>query len=161
MQISRKNEELFWIKTKEGLIQISEKGVDIDGLLFSGPGEYERKGIFVEGIAPDSVGTIFVIHSEDINICYAAGISSTLSNEAVKTLGDIDLLILSIGGDKLNPKDAEKTVSTIDPRVVIPAYVSPEINLESALGIKAETLDSYKLKRSDLPVEDRKLVIIS
>ncbi len=161
MQISKKNEELFLIKTKEGLIQISEKGVDIDGLLFSGPGEYERKGIFVEGIAPDSVGTIFVIHSEDINICYAAGINSTLSNEAVKTLGDVDLLILSIGNNKLNPKDAEKTVSTIDPRVIIPAYVSPEINLETALGIKAENIDCYKLKRSDLPVEDRKLVVIS
>lgn len=160
MQISRKNEDTFLIKSKEGMIQISEKGVDIDGLLFSGPGEYERKGIFVEGIDPDGIGTIFLVHSEDITICYAAGINETLSNEAVKTLGDVDLLIISIGGDKLDPKDAEKSISTIDPRVIILAHSTEEVNAENSLDIKVEKMDSYKLKRSDLPSEDRKLIVI-
>ncbi len=160
MQISRKNEDTFQIKSKEGMIQINEKGVEIDGLLFSGPGEYERKGVFVEGIDPDGIGTIFLVHSEDITICYAAGINETLSNEAVKTLGDVDLLIISIGGDKLDPKDAEKSISTIDPRVIILAHSTEEVNAENSLGIKVEKMDCYKLKRSDLPSEDRKLIVI-
>lgn len=161
MQIYKSGSGVLNIKCREGLIVASEKGVEIDGLLFDGPGEYERKGIFVEGIEPDGFGTLFVIHAEDINLCYAANLTETLSNNAVKTLGDVDILCINIGQSLgLNIKDADKTISTIDPRVVIAINVEQGIDLHGVLGMTREDLDTYKFKKVDLPVEDRKLVVI-
>ena len=162
MQINKMPLGDFAIKAKEGVIQLSGKGVDVDGLLFSGPGEYERKGIFIEGFAPDSYGTVFVIHSEDIVICYAANVNAPLSADAVKMLGDVDILIVSLGQESgMNAKDAEKNIAKIDPRVIIPAKIDASFELEATLGMKAETVDTLKIKKSDLPDEDRKLICIN
>lgn len=162
MQISKLDKDNFVIKCKEGIVKAGPQGIEIEGLLFNGPGEYERKGIFVEGLEPDSVGILFLIHAEDINICYGAELKGPLSGEAVKSLGDVDLLIISIdenGG--LSVKDAEKIISTIDPRVIIPVRVSSDINLQHSLNINMEIVDSYRFKKSDLPTEDRKLIVIN
>lgn len=162
MQISRNGLRAIQIKTKEAPILINEAGVEIEGLRFSGPGEYERKGIFVEGILPDGEGTIFVIHSEEMSICFLSKISKLLSSDAVKSLGDIDILFVPFGDEgTLKPNEAEKTISTIDPRIVIPIYVPEGINFESVLGTKAEEIDTLKIKKADLPVEDRRLIVIS
>ena len=161
MQIYKKSQDSFLIKSKEGNIQLGNDGVEIDGLLFSGPGEYERKGIFVEGFAPDGYGTVFIIHSEDINICYAAKVNTVLSGDAVKMLGDVDILIISLGQETgMSTKDAEKNIAKIDPRIIVPAVVEESIDIETTLGLSAEIVDSLKIKRADLPEEDRKLFCI-
>lgn len=162
MQISKSGESVLNIKCKEGMVRADTRGVEIEGLLFSGPGEYERKGIFVEGLEPDGLGTIFLVHAEDMNICYAAEIRGVLSAGSVKSLGDIDILIITIDTDNgLNAKDAEKTISTIDPRVIVTTKVSPDIDVQSSFAVNREDMDVFRFKKSDLPSEDRRLIVIS
>lgn len=162
MQISKSGDVGLTIKCKEGVVKADSKGIEIEGLLFSGPGEYERKGIFVEGLEPDSLGTLFLIHAEDMSICYAADIKGVLSAEAIKSLGDVDVLIVSIDPTNgLSTKDAEKTISTIDPRVIITTKISPDIDVQSSFGVNYEQMESYRFKKSELPTEDRKLIVIS
>lgn len=162
MQINRIGQRAIQIKTKDAIILIDEAGVEIEGLRFFGPGEYERKGIFVEGILPDGESTIFVIHTEEMSVCFLGKISKQLSSDAVKSLGDIDLLFVPFGDENtLKPNDAEKTIATIDPRIVIPIYYAVETNFESVLGTKAEETNTLKIKKADLPVEDRRLILIS
>lgn len=161
MQISKVAENKYQIKIKDASILADESGIEIEGLKFTGPGEYERKGIFVDGIRPDGEGTVFTIHAEEISMCYLGKISKTLSNDAVKLLGDIDILFVPLGAEgTLSAKDAEKTISRIDPRIVIPIYMDETINLETVLGIKPEIMDSLKIKKAELPVDDRKLIVI-
>ena len=162
MQISKVSDNKFQVKAKDGTVLATDDGIEIEGLKFTGPGEYERKGIFVEGILPDGEGSIFVVHTEEISMCFLGKISKLLSNEAIKSLGDIDILFVPIGADgSMKPQDAEKTVSTIDPRIVVPTHVDPAVNLETALGTKVEEIDVFKIKKAELPVEDRKLILIS
>ena len=161
MQISKKSDNKFVIKTKEATILVDDDGVEIEGLKFTGPGEYERKGIFVEGVRPDGEGTIFVLHAEDISICHMGKISKLLSPDAVKSLGDIDLLFVPVGADEsMTPANAEKTISVIDPRIILPIHFDPSINFESVLGIKPEKVEILKLKKAELPSEDRQLILI-
>lgn len=161
MQINKIAEDKYQVKIKDAAILLDESGVEIEGLKFTGPGEYERKGVFVDGVQPDGEGAVFVIHAEEISLCYLGKISKLLSGEAVKALGDIDILFVPMGrSGSLKPADAEKTISTIDPRIVIPIFVDDGLNLESALGMSPEKVDSYKTKKAELPQEDRKLIII-
>lgn len=162
MQINKVGPNKYQIKTKEAVVLADESGVEVEGLKFSGPGEYERKGIFVEGILPDGEGCIFVIHLEEMSLCFLGKISKLLTDEAVKALGDIDLLFVPFGDEQtLKPGDAEKTISTIDPRIIIPIYIASDTNIETILGMKAEEPESLKIKKIDLPQEDRRLILIS
>lgn len=161
MQISKLGSNKYAIKTKDAIIQADESGVEIEGLKFTGPGEYERKGIFIEGIKPDGEGTVFVMHLEEISVCFIGKISKLLSSDAVKAMGDIDILFVPLGAEgTLKSSDAEKTISFIDPRIVIPIFYEEGINFEAILGMKAEELPNLKIKKSELPSEDRKLILI-
>lgn len=162
MQILKIAQEKYQIKAKDAALTLDYSGVDVEGLKFTGPGEYERKGIFVEGVRPDGEGVIFTIHVEDITVCYLGKISKLLSQEAVKALGDVDILFLPLGAEgSMKSQDAEKTLATIDPRIIIPIFIEDGANLESMLGMKPEELDNLKIKKAELPVEDRRLVVIS
>lgn len=161
MQISKLSDNRYLIKTRDASVQADQSGIEIEGLKFTGPGEYERKGIFIEGIRPDGEGTIFVMHLEDISVCFLGKISKLLSSESVKALGDIDILFVPLGEDNtMKPVDAEKTISTIDPRIVIPLYYDSVASIETVLGMKAEEMPSLKIKKAELPVEDRRLILI-
>lgn len=161
MQISKNSKDRYILKTKEVSIMASADGIEIEGLKFTGPGEYERKGVFVEGIRPDGEGTIFVLHAEDISICFLGKVSKLLSADAVKALGDIDILFVPMGEEgSMKPADAVKTIATIDPRLVIPIFYGSEINFETALSLKPEEVSVLKIKKTELPIEDRKLILI-
>ncbi len=162
MIISKNTNGDYQIKLKETSAIFSPKDIEIEGLRFTGPGEYERKSIFVEGIKPDGEGTIFVVHAEDISLCHLAEISKPLSAEAVKSLGDVDILFISISDTNgMNPDQAEKTISTIDPRVVIIINSKDELIIEKASGRKPQFVENYKIKKAELPSEDRQVLVIN
>ena len=86
----------------------------------------------------------------------------TLSDQELEKLNGIDVLLIGVGGGVFTEtKTAIEVISQIDPKIVIPMY---EENLESFTkeeGINVEGQEQYKFTETDLPQEERKVVILN
>ena len=138
-------------------------------------GEYEVQGIFVTGIkASKKDGTdhsIFRIRLEDISIGFLGAIDRKLNDKELELLGDIDILIVPVGGGTVLDKDtAAEVVNQVEPRMVIPSYfdVSGLKNklddVESfckEVSCPREDINKLKITKSTLPQEDLEVRVLS
>ncbi len=160
MKINYLGQDKFLIKSKD--VKIELKGsVDIEDFIIDGPGEYERKNVFVEGIGKDSSQTVFVIRAEDLRLCYLGRLKKLLSDEEIKRIGDTDILFVPLGEEgTLELKKANEIITKIDPRIVIPMLYSDLSKFKEIEGVSNGEVESYKVKKADLPSEERNIVII-
>jgi len=160
MQISYLGGDKFSIKIKDAKIEL-KGSVDIEDFAIDGPGEYERKEVFVEGIGKDSKETVFVIRAEDLNLCYLSRLKRLLSDDEIKRIGDIDILFVPLGEEgTIDAKSANEIINKIDPRVVIPMLYADLAKFKEIEGVSNGEVESYKVKKIDLPSEERNIVII-
>ena len=144
------------------------------------PGEFEVRGVPVYGIPnshelkedPDyHKNTLYHFVIEDMNIVHLGGTRMPLTDEQIGELGEVDILLVPVGGgDVLSPDKAADLVSQLEPRVVIPMhYKDAGLNLKAegvekfvkASGLKAENVDKLKLAKKDLPQDDTKLYVLA
>ena len=161
-----------WANNRES---IEGQGERESPFLVDHAGEYEVSGIFVRGIqAPKKEGeahTIFRLVVEGIKIAYLGSIDRKLTNAEVELLGEIDILILPVGGGAvLDVKSANAVVSQVEPRMVIPSHFDTKGMKEKMANVEdfckeiacaREDLNKLKVKKSDLPVDDIQLVVLS
>lgn len=161
--------------------QISEKSGRANPFLISGPGEYEIKGIFVQGIDSwhDQKGglergsnTIYTIFAEDLKLCHLGDLGQKeLTDEQLEKIGEIDILMIPVGGVfTISAKEAIKIMSQIEPKITIPMhYQVPKLKIKldgvdkflKSLGIKKlEPLAKLSIKKKDLSVEEAKIVLL-
>lgn len=162
MQITFKGEDKFEVKLREASVNLSDNSIIIDGFEITGPGEFERKGVFVEGIQPNGDGTIYIVRAEGISICYPGALSEKVGDEAAKLIGDVDVLVVPLGGkDSLDIKKARELIAQIDPRIVIPMLYDDIAEFKSLEGVTEEDLDTLKIKKGELPESERRVVVLS
>lgn len=145
--------------------------------LIEGPGEYEVKGVFIEGIHSwhDQKGeknTIYKIEAEEIKICHLGDIGQKrLREEQLEKIGEVDVLMIPIGGIfTISAKEAIEFMAKIEPKITIPMhYKIPNLkikldNLEKffkLLGIKeVSPLPKLSIKKKDLSPEEAKIVVL-
>lgn len=159
MQIKYLGNEKFEIRTKETKVDLGYK-ISVNNFTFPGPGEYEKGGVFVEGLI-DSGNTIYVLKIEEMNVGYLGKIARDLKEEEAKEIGDVDILFLPLGEDGSVPtKKALEIVSKIDPRIVIPMLYSDLSEFMKGEGVTDGEMDVFKIKKAELPEEERKVVIL-
>jgi L-ascorbate metabolism protein UlaG (beta-lactamase superfamily) len=143
--------------------------------LVSHAGEYEVEGIFVTGIrALKESGeehTIYRIQFEDITIAFLGSLDRKLNNTELDGLGNIDILILPVGGgDVMDTSMAQEVVNQVEPRLVLPSYASvagSKRKLADAdtfckeLACAREDLNKLKITKSSLPVDEIKVVVLA
>lgn len=156
MIISYLGGDKFKIKTREANITLSDQGVDIDGFIIDGPGEYERKNVFVEVLFELPV---YKILAEDVTILYP-GKTKKISDKQIESLDGIDLLFLPAGeDDSMALKDALELSATLEPGVVIPMLYS-DINGLKKEGLEGEVIKSAKIAKSMLPQEGNIVIFL-
>lgn len=148
-----------------------EAGTGENTFLIEYPGEYEVKGIPIYGIPADHEGkedpgyhknTMFHYIVDDMHIVHLGGCKMPLTDEQLSQLGEVDVLLVPVGGgDVLDPDTAADLVSRMEPRVVIPMHFEDTAKFSKALGIKGEEMEKLKIMKKDLPAEDTKLVILT
>lgn len=159
MQIKYKGGNHFEIKAKDLDIVLADN-VIINGFTFPGPGEYEKGGVILNGIA-DLENTIYVARVEDMNVCHLGNIQHELTEDEVKQIGDIDILFLPLGEKGTTDlKTALKLLSKIDPHIVIPMLYTDLAEFEKSEGITDGEIEVLKIRKSDLPEEGRQVVIL-
>lgn len=149
--------------------------------VFNWPGEYETAGIHLMGIssfhnAKDDKeqleNTIFKIKWNGINFCHLGSLGTKLTPEQTEAVGDIDILFVPVGGKEvIDAKKAKEVIEQIEPRVIIPmmfntegstAGLDPLEPFLSEMGAQTtERLESFTLKRSELPDDSSKVVVLN
>ena len=102
---------------------------DDHSLLLTGPGEYEVGGIFIMGVPMQSREqpsvTAFVFELEGLAVCHLGLPWQVPSASQIETLGDIDVLLLPVGGpDRIGVQAISDLASELEPKVLIPMYYS-------------------------------------
>jgi L-ascorbate metabolism protein UlaG (beta-lactamase superfamily) len=157
-------------------------GIHGDFKVIDGPGEYEIGGLFITGVdlpplkkrsqdeltAPNN---IFIFYLDDLTLCHLGDLRHVPSQSQVEDLGNIDVLMIPVGGGKnaLNAAQAAEVISLIEPYLVIPMHyglpnltvpLDPVEKFLKEMGItKAETQESLKLTKSSLPQETQVLLM--
>lgn len=104
-----------------------------DPKILNWPGEFEISNIFIEGFSAEKFAkngasngrnvNIYVFAVEGVKICHLSGLAHELSDELLERIGDVDILLVPVGGEEvLDGKTAQNVVEAIEPRVVIPMY---------------------------------------
>ncbi len=163
--LSQKNKSLY-----SAVSGISGEHFDI-----TDPGEYDVKGVTVTGVPlkqqDEKYVTIFLIESEDIRILNLTHIKDfSLKEDELEELGEIDLLILPVGGNTvMSASAAAKVVNEIEPKIVIPSHykmgdlildLDPVEKFIKEMGGKKEEMEKLSFKKKDLTEEGTKLVIL-
>lgn len=163
-----------------------QENVSEGAFLVKGPGEYETKGVFMRGILgwhdakKTKPVTLYRVEAEGISLAHLGSCGQTeLTDEQLDALGDIDIVLVPVGGDysigkeKLESLDAEgaqRIVNQIEPRIVIPTvFAVPGLAFElagvekflKAMGAgKPEELDKVSIKKKDLNPEGTKVIVL-
>ncbi len=105
-------------------------------------GEYEIKGVFVQGISSfhdDKEGKerglniIYTIEAEDIRFCHLGDFGQKqLTDEQLEKIGKVDILMIPVGGTfTIDSSEATKVIGQIEPKIVIPMhYELPKLKLK-------------------------------
>lgn len=142
--------------------------------LMDTPGEYDLKGVTVTGIPlkqEEKYVSAFLIESEDIRILNLTHIKEwNMKEEEIESLGEIDVLILPVGGNTvLSASQASKVVNEIEPKIVIPSHykikglvfdLDPLDKFIKEMGGKKEETDKLTVKKKDLAEEGTKVIIL-
>ena len=159
----------------------NKKAISNSAFLIEEPGEYEINGVHIKGIPVfhDDVqgkerGEViaYVIETEDIRICHLGDFGQKeLTSEQLDQLGDIDILMVPIGGVyTIDAKGASKIISQIEPKLVIPMhYQIPKLKLKlnsleqflKEMGSSVvEPQKKLKIKSFNLPKEKTEIAVL-
>jgi L-ascorbate metabolism protein UlaG (beta-lactamase superfamily) len=144
------------------------------------PGEYEIKGAVVVGVetfhddknGAERGGNIsYRLEVDDIAIAHLGDLGHALTDEQLDQLGNIDVLLIPVGGKyTLDAKKAVEVVNQIEPRVVIPMhYKLPNSKMNDIdgvekfvkeLGVAPQREEKFKIGKKELPQEGMSLVVL-
>ena len=112
------------------------QGVGGEPRVITGPGEYEISGILIIGIATfhDAEGggkrgknTVYLMEVDEVSVCHLGDLGHVLTAEQAEELGNVDILLLPVGGvSTINAPAAAEVVRRLEPKVVIPMHYKTE-----------------------------------
>ena len=104
--------------------------------LVTGPGEYEINGVLITGIATfhdmergqkKGKNTVYLIELDEVSVCHLGDLGHVLTAEQVEELGNVDVLLLPVGGvSTINAPLAAEVVRQLEPKAVVPMHYRTE-----------------------------------
>jgi L-ascorbate metabolism protein UlaG (beta-lactamase superfamily) len=172
--------DIITLSEKSNPLYTATSGFSGEPFLVNDPGEYDIKGVTITGIPltqddgkdgkPRYV-TATLIESEDIRILNLNHIREfNMKEDDVESLGEIDILILPVGGNSvMTAKDASKVVHEIEPKIVIPSHYATDglkVPYEKVdgfikeMGGKSENMEKLLIKKKDLDPEKIQIITL-
>ncbi len=149
-------------------------------LVIEGPGEYEIKGVSINGVglfhdkeqgAQRGKNTVYNISIDGLNIVHLGDLGHTLSESQVDEVGEVDILLVPVGSVyTIDAKEAAEVVSQLEPKIIIPMHygglpglkppLEPVENFLKAMG-KEGVIPQNKLSvtRDKLPDEPQVVLL--
>ncbi len=126
-----------------------------ESFIVEGPGEYEIKEVFIQGI-PSSKNTIYVFESEGIRFCHLGDLGQKLlTDEQLEKIDKVDVLMISA------VEEAQKIISQIEPKIVIPMDYDNVSKFLKTMGKPSIIpVDKFVVKVSTLPTNGMEIVVL-
>jgi len=117
------------------------QGIGGEPKIVHGPGEYEISSVLIIGIATfhDAVkgqtrgkNTVYLMELDGVAVCHLGDLGHVLSDEHVEEIGNVDILLLPVGGTStIDAAMAAEVIRQLEPRAVVPMhYKTPLISRE-------------------------------
>lgn len=145
-------------------------------MVLSGPGEYEIRGVIIEGVrsslrregeAGIPHSTLWLFEAEDIRVAHLGGMGVAPNSAAMDVLSVADIVIVPIGlPDTLTGADAAKAVRAMEPSIVIPVGYDPQDQTALKAFVSAmaatpeEAVSRFTVTKRDVSDETKRLVIL-
>jgi L-ascorbate metabolism protein UlaG (beta-lactamase superfamily) len=156
-----------------------DQGINGEHRLVKGPGEYEISGVLILGINTfhDSVkgqsrgkNTIYLMEIDGVNVLHLGDLGHVLSDEQVEEIGNVDVLLLPVGGiTTINAAMAAEVIRKLEPKVVIPMHyktakterdLEPVENFLKEMGqTQVEPRPKLNVSRTNLPLTTEVVVL--
>ncbi len=147
------------------------QGVGGEPRLVIGPGEYEISGVLIIGIATfhdadrgrkAGKNIVYLMEVDEISVCHLGDLGHVLTAEQVEEIGNVDVLLLPVGGvSTINAPMAAEVVRQLEPKVVVPMHyktsalsweLEPVGRFLKEIGVKqVEPQPKLSLTKSSLP----------
>ena len=130
-------------------------------------GEYEVSEIEIQGWQlPDSnaqaLRTVYGVTWEGIRLVFLGGFSEeNISSDALNQFGEVDVLLVPVGGEYLAPETAFSLTKKIDPKFIIPYGPKAPTDFLKKIGQKAEPQEKLVFKKKELGETEQKVVLLS
>ncbi|MCD3195439.1 MBL fold metallo-hydrolase [Clostridium botulinum C] len=95
-------------------------------------GTFKKHDVLIKGIpsyhdksngSKRGKNIIYIIKADNFNICHLGDLGHKLSKEDIKAIGDIDILLIPVGGIyTINGIDASSIAKDINPKIIIPMH---------------------------------------
>ncbi len=105
---------------------------DEELFVIDGPGEYEVKGVLIDGIRTyhdkdkgnsHGFNTVYLIRLDDILFCHLGDVGHELTQTQLEAIGNVDVLFIPVGGGRsITPAEAVGVIGQLEPRMVIPMH---------------------------------------
>ncbi|HID95395.1 MAG TPA: MBL fold metallo-hydrolase [Candidatus Latescibacteria bacterium] len=155
------------------------KGLPGRPLVVKGPGMHQASGFTFKGVPSyhdehrgrdRGTNTIFVFEVDSLRICHLGDLGHTLSKEQIDAIGEVDVLLIPVGGYyTIDADKASQVVKQLSPKLVVPMHFKTKsVRLpiapvdEFIKGKKdVECLDSSEITitRGALPEQTRIVVL--
>lgn len=110
-------------------------------------GRVEKGGITLNGIetfhdtakgANRGRNIVFTITADDITVCHLGDLGHPLTEEQIKKIGRIDILLIPVGGSFTIDKDAiDSVINSLKPKIIIPMHYKTDKCGLSIAGVDA------------------------
>lgn len=154
-----------------------------DGEIFiiDGPGEFEYKGITVQGISSfhdtetgkkQGPNTIYRLELEDISLLHLGDFGEgELRSEVKEKIGNIDIMFVPISGDTvMDPETAAEIANQIAPKIIIPMHFDQLTDAKKKTVLKefldevgahnVEHNEKLTIKKKELLDEKTRVVVL-
>jgi L-ascorbate metabolism protein UlaG (beta-lactamase superfamily) len=155
------------------------QGIGGEPRIIKGPGEYEISDVLIIGIATyhDSVkgqsrgkNTVYLMEIDGVAVCHLGDIGHVLGDEQVEEMGNVDVLLLPVGGvNTINAAMAAEVIRKIEPKAVIPMHyktpaldreLDPVENFLKEMGMgQVEPRPKVSFSRTNLPLSTQVFVL--
>jgi len=155
------------------------KGIGGEPRIINGPGEYEISNVLIIGIATyhDAVNgqsrgknTIYLMEIDGVAVCHLGDIGHVLSDEHVEEMGNVDVLLLPVGGGStINATMAAEVIRKLEPKAVLPMHyktqaidreLDPVDDFLREMGMgQVEPRPKLSVSKSNLPISTQVFVL--
>ena len=127
-------------------------------------GETEIKGIKIKGIQSfhdtekgklRGKTIIYKFEVDGIKICHLGDLGHTLDEEKVKEIGEVDILLIPVGGTfTIGPDEAWEVVKALNPKIIIPMHYKTQYCLYPLKEVKEFTKGKEKEEGKEIEIKE-------
>ncbi len=137
--------------------------------LIDSPGEYEVKGVYIQGFKTYHDNTVYVVQIENIKLCFMGDYGEKeLRPELKEGIDKIDILFVPVGGETvLEPEASRNLANQLKPGIVIPTHYVPGGKTDKLKAFLAEMgqkdvkpLEKLSIKKKEISENGARVVVL-